>query len=406
MANTSVPALRLAVLPILVVGIVFLETQPPFSGFRLVSFVLLFILFAEVTSMMHGRLRDLLLVVTSLVFGLTVIAAASGIILSSPLLTVTPGFEANVPVMGWGPTHAGHFRAKKSDPRTGQIIYDVSYTIGPDLLRETQSCRNCTPTIAFFGDSFTFGEGLNDPDTLPQLFANGVDPKIRVLNLGFSGYGPQQFLREMETGRFDKVIGPKPRLFVFLTAPWHAERTSCKAFWVKNGPRYILENGNAVYKGLCSQGPPLRLREWMDTVHTPAPIRAVLEPFLEKPDHADIDLYIRILVAATRLAKEKYGVPMLIPFMSASAAYLFGTGFTNAEIMQRLKDGGAFVVDVSLEHEKAAGATLKILGDGHPTPLANRLRATILKDYVAQHLATVLAANSGQENSAPAASHK
>ena len=403
-----VPALRLAALPILLAGIAFLETQRPFNLFRLATFFLLVLLLVDVTAIVRGKLRDFMLMLTSLAFGLVLIEAASDLRAPPPVLKTTQGFGAREPVLGWGPSHPGRFHAEKIDPKTSRIIYNVVYTIDSDLLRKTQSCARCG-TIAFFGDSFTFGEGLNDADTLPQAFANAIDRKMRVLNIAFSGYGPQQFLRELQTGRYDKVIGPQPKLFVFLTAPWHAQRTSCKASWVLYGPRYAYENGKVVYKGQCLAGAALWAREWME--HTNF-YRAYIEPRLDQLNRADMDLYIRILVAATQLAKEKYGVPTLIPYLRVSESYLRPTGFTNDEIIKRLRDGGATVVDVTLAHQEAAwiskamaggpnithgpehdsiDAKIRIPGDGHPTAYANQLRAAIIKNYIAQHLAAVLA---------------
>ena len=380
---------RRGAIPLLLAGIAFMETARPFPSFRLVTFILLLFLLIDAASFLGGRGRDVLIVAISLLFGLTLIEAAVNIFDPQPVLTTQHGLFARVPVMGWGPQHAGPFYAKKIDGKTGKTIYDVVYTIDSSLLRETQSCADCT-TIAFFGGSFTFGEGLNDPDTLPQAFANAIDRKMRVLNLGFSGYGPQQFLRELQTGRFDKIIGPQPKLFVFLTAPWHAPRAVCKTSFTLYAPRYALENGKLVYKGRCYEGLALQLREWMD--HT-ASYRVFIEPYLDRIDHADMDLYIRMLVAATLLAKEKYGVPTVILYLRKSRGYLSPSGFTHDEIIKRFQDGGAFVVDASLAQQAAAGATLEIPGEPHPTALANRLRAAILKDYIAQHLATVFAAD-------------
>ncbi len=430
MVLRSVLAFRLAALPILLAGIAFLESQRPFNIFRLVTFILFFLLLADLTSLVRGKLRELLLIMTSLVFGLTVIEAAAEFLVPVSDLKTTKGLTVRQAVIGWGPQHAGRFHAEKIDPKTGRIIYDAVYTIDANLLRKTQSCEDCA-TIAFFGGSFTFGEGVNDADTLPQQLADSFGRRVRVLNLGFSGYGPQQFLRELETGRFDKVIradrdhvgsvrdphdldksalhqrsracplseksvnfsgtcsSSQPKLFIFLTAPFHVERTACKASWVLHGPRYALENGKIVYKGPCDQGPSLWLREWMQHM---APYRWLVEPNLEKLNHDDVDLYIRILLAAVHLAKEKYGVPTLVPYIRSSKDYLRGTGFTDDEIIKRLQDGGAMVVDATLAREEAAGAKIQIPGDGHPTPYANRLRAMILKNYIAQHLAELPAA--------------
>ncbi|MGH6801473.1 MAG: SGNH/GDSL hydrolase family protein, partial [Methylocella sp.] len=301
--------------------------------------------------------------------------------------TITPGHTVRRPVIGWGPEHPGRFHAEKRDPKTGAVIYVADYTIDANLLRQTASSE-MGPAIVFFGDSFTFGDGVNDAETLPQAFADLLDGKERVLNLGFSGYGPQQFLRELETGLFDPLIGSRPRLFIFMTAAWYAERTSCKASWTPHAPRYALENGQIVFKGACNEGPSLRLREWLEATSS---YGLMVEPFRHKLSHGDVDLYIRIVLAAVNLAKEKYGVATLIPYIAAPG-YLGGTGFSDDEIVQRLRDGGAMVVDASLAKEEAGGALIGIKGDGHPTPLANRLRASIIEAYIESRMPGILVA--------------
>jgi len=337
---------------------------------------------------LRGAARDSLLVLASLVFGLCAIEAAAYVLKPGQVITSSDGATVRRPVIGWGPERAGRFHSEKSDPKTGALIYSADYTIDSNLLRRTVSAES-EPTIAFFGDSITFGVGINDADTLPQQFADLLDPKERVINLAFTGYGPQHFLREMQTGLFDSVIGPKPRLFVFLTVPWHAERTSCKASWVVDAPRYAIEDGNVSFKGACYEGAALKLQQFL---WNSAAYHLIFDPDRQKASHDDIELYIRIVLAAVDLAKAKYGVPTLIPFLNSTDGYLLGTGFTNESIMQRLRQGGADVVDVSLIKEEAGGAQIAIPGDGHPTPLANRLRAEMLRAYIAQHMAYVLLA--------------
>jgi hypothetical protein len=70
--------------------------------------------------------------------------------------------------------------------------------------------------------------------------------------------------------------------------------------------------------------------------------------------------------------------------------YLDGTGFDNDSIMKRLRDGGAIVMDISLATNEEADDALTIHGDHHPTALANRLRASLLRDYVERHMSGVL----------------
>jgi hypothetical protein len=380
---------RYAVILIALGLIALMEAGRPFPSFRLATFILAFLASAGLASLLRGKLRNGLVVLASLAFGLSIIEATAAMIEAGTSPVVTNAWSVGQPIIGWGAPHAGRFHAEKTDPKTGVPIYRVDYTFDSNLLRETHSVET-GPTIVFFGDSFTFGMGLNDADTLPQVFADLLGRKQRVLNLGFPGYGPQQFLAEMQAGRFDGVIGAQPRLFIFLTAAaLHVERTVCKPFWMRHGPRYVLENGQVALKGACYEGPSLWLREWLENT---ASYRLFIAPYGNKISHDDVDLFIRILVAAVNASKEKYGIATLIPYIPAGASYLNGTGFSDDEIVQRLRDGGAMVVDVSLAKEEAAGAKLRIEGDGHPSPLANRLRASMLKDYIENRMPGILVA--------------
>ncbi len=378
--------MRLAAIPLLCAIVATVEIRRSPDLFRLLTFFLTFLIVADVASLLRGAARDLMLAFASLALGLTCVEAAANILEAKQVIISTDGWSVRRPIIGWGPQHAGRFHSEKTDPRTGAVIYSADYTIDANLTRQTRSAGTRS-TIAFFGDSLTFGLGLNDVDTLPQLFADSVGSKERVINLAFTGYGPQHFLRELETGLFDSAIGADPKLFIFLTMPWHAERTSCVASWVLNAPRYELENGKIAYKGSCYEGAALQLREFLWNT---AAYRVIFDPFRRKTTHDQIETYIRILLAAVDLAREKYGVPTLIPFVQSSNEYLRGTGFTNETIVDRLRQGGARVVDVSLLREEANGAIISIPGDGHPTALANRLRAAMLKDYIEQNLAGVL----------------
>jgi hypothetical protein len=378
---------RLAAIPVLLALIGWMEARHPVPAFRLFTFFFVFLVFADLASLLLGKGRNGLVVLGSLAFGLSIIETTATILENKVSLVATNGLFVPQPIIGWGPEHAGRFHAEKTDPKSGVPIYKANYTIDSNLLRETHSA-DTGPTIVFFGDSFTFGEGLSDAATLPQVFADLLGRKQRVLNLGFSGYGPQQFLAELQTGRFDEVIGAQPRLFIFMTSAGHAERTACKPIWVRFGPRYALENGQVAWKGACYEGLSLRMREWLENM---ASYRLFVEPYVQKVTHEDLELYIRILLTAVNLAKEKYGVVTLIPYIP-DVGYLKGTGFGDDEIVQRLRDGGAMVVDVSLVEDESTGAKLTIEGDGHPMPLANRLRASIIKDYIENHMPGILVA--------------
>lgn len=394
MAQRNSFALRLTAIPLLVAIIVILETRQPFGMFRLATFGVLFLLLADIASLLRGNWRDFALVLASLAFGIFLIESAGNIWGPRDPIVLSPdGLYAPRPVIGWGPSRAGRYPNERIDPDTGAAIYRAAYTIDSNLLRQTQSCEK-GPAIVFFGCSFTFGLGLNDADTLPQLFADSIDRKSRILNLAFAGYGPHQFLSELQAGIFDSVIGPQPKLFVFVTAAWHAERSSCRSRYGLNGPRYTIENGQLMLKGVCYAGLGLRV---MQLLAGSAGYRWLIEPYWRRVNHDDIELYVQITLAAVKLAKTKYHVPVIILEPGDAPAeldhYLEGTGFTAAAISQRFRDEGAIVIDATLDKERAAGMILSIPGDGHPTALANRLRALILKSYLVQNMPEVVAAH-------------
>ena len=330
-----------------------------------------------VAAVVRGRLRDAFMVVASVGLGLTV-AEAYALAVSTPAIeTSTPGYSVLRSIVGWGPGQPGVYHARKLDGKSGSVIYDVGYTIDADRNRQVISAPTGL-TVAFFGDSMTFGQGVPDADTLPQAFADATGYRWRVLNLAFPGYGPQQFLRALETDIFRNLL-TEPRQFVFLTAPWHAERSSCLSDFVANGPRYVMVDGMPRYEGTCREHWPVRLRYlWTRT----AMYGVFFEPVFGGARPVDIDLFVGILVRAGQLARERYGVPTLILYWP-DEAYARGAGVTDSQIMRRLREGGLVVIDARLDPKDFPGQELQIPGDGHPTGVANRARALLVRDALA-----------------------
>jgi len=325
----------------------------------------------------HGRLRSTALMAASLLFCLAAAEFYALLQLTPAIDITTPGYSGTRPNLGWGPQHAGVFHQKKLDGRTGSVIYDAAYTIDENLNRQVISAA-AGPTIAFFGDSMTFGQGLADADTLPQAFSDATERRFRVLNLAFPGYGPQQFLRAMETDMYRNLLS-EPRLFVMLTAPWHAERTNCAEGFMLHAPRYVLARGALTYEGACEDYWPQQVRRlWTRT----AMDSVFFKPAFGGANAVDMDLYVAILIRAGQLAREKYGVPTLILYLPDDG-YIRRAGTTDQQIMQRLRDGGLLVVDAGLDAKDFPGQDLGIPGDGHPTGVANRAHAHMVRDVLA-----------------------
>lgn len=327
---------------------------------------------------LRGRIRDLSVVVATVMLGLAGIEAYSVVTAARPIDYRPKGYSVSRSILGWGAGHPGTFRQRKLAARTRRVIFDVEYTIDKNFNRQVVSAT-LGPTIAFFGDSFTFGTGLNDKDTLPQQVADLYDQKIRVLNFGFPGYGPQEFLRALETNMYDQLLRRQTRLAVFEAGSWLIERASCQAGWMLRAPRYKLIGNQPVFQGACYQHWPSFLTELFANT---ALYHSFVEGALHGPSHADVNLFIAILARAGELVREKYGAPTLILYIRSDDRYLKRSGYTDAKIMQSLREKGLDVVDATLNPRDFPGKHLSIPGDGHPSATADAARAKLVRTYI------------------------
>ena len=96
-------------------------------------------------------------------------------------------FRKDVPNLGYGPPNDGSFSSIKL--KNNDTVYSVIYSI-KDKIRITPSSNNkVNNQILFLGCSQTFGEGLNDNETLPHYFGLETNNFYQIKNYGFHGYG-------------------------------------------------------------------------------------------------------------------------------------------------------------------------------------------------------------------------
>ena len=81
--------------------------------------------------------------------------------------THTPELSVKDEILGWAP--AKGMRTRVTRFHHGRPVYDVTQTIDSNGLRISAPAGKAPPdgTVIFFGCSFTFGEGLQDDETLP-----------------------------------------------------------------------------------------------------------------------------------------------------------------------------------------------------------------------------------------------
>ena len=134
---------------------------------------------------------------------------------------------------------------RKLDQR---VIFDASYTTGPDGFRVVPKVENAQRCVLFFGDSFTFGEGVNDDETTAAQIVAKSKGQVEVKNLAIGGWGPHQFLSGLQSGRFQKAITCKPTDAVYLFIPAHTARAAGRGKWDRFGPHFVVDDKGRVVR--------------------------------------------------------------------------------------------------------------------------------------------------------------
>jgi GDSL-like Lipase/Acylhydrolase family len=94
--------------------------------------------------------------------------------------------------------------------------------------------------VAVLGDSFVFGSGVNEDETLTRRLAALLGPSFEVINLGVPGYGTDQAL--LTLGRFGPRLSPDIVLAGFF---WNdvMENASSEMYSMQK-PRFVLAGGS------------------------------------------------------------------------------------------------------------------------------------------------------------------
>jgi hypothetical protein len=144
----------------------------------------------------------------------------------------------------------------------GQLIYRAHYSYDAFNRRVvTEPVRAATPRkfFMFLGCSFTLGEGLDEPQTLPSQFAK-LAPEYKVYNYGFQGYSPADLYLRMLDADLRKEVPEKQGVAVYIYIDDHLNRvlgTMSHAAWGGDRP-YVAEGpgGELRYRGDFQHGRP------------------------------------------------------------------------------------------------------------------------------------------------------
>jgi hypothetical protein len=192
------------------------------------------------------------------------------------------GFFVPDETLGYKPL-AGQTLSHRTSIRN-EPLYQVSYTINTDGLRvATPSGVDPSPTkpcLAFFGDSFMFGEGMPDEDTMPYQVWKKLKGTYRIVNFGFLGYGPHQMLASVQEDRLTSRGHCRPSQVWYQAIPTHVSRAAGLETWDPHGPRYVLDAQNRVRRdGHFDDAVRTSPLDWLRPMHRqfPTRIKATLE---------------------------------------------------------------------------------------------------------------------------------
>ena len=221
----------------------------------------------------------------------------------------TEEFFVQDDILGFKPKP--NVRMRSTMTAKGKVLYDAVYSIDARSRRVTRSIPGAAQTqfAIFFGGSYTFGQGVNDSETMPYHFARLL-PRYRPYNYGFCGYGPQQMLAKLQTGKLPCEIDEPSGILIYILMEHHIRRAIGSMYvhntWGWNMPYYVLgPDGQLVRKGTFTTGRPavaflyrlLGASQILRRFHVSLPLRTT--------DH-HILLTCRILQEARKLFREQF----------------------------------------------------------------------------------------------------
>lgn len=136
--------------------------------------------------------------------------------------------------LGYRPVQARAIDVDLVRTRDGAVLRTVRYTFDAKGHRVTpQPAGDRDRAVVFLGCSHTFGQGLDDADTVPAQYA-AARPRDLVQNLAVPGYGPHHALVLLgEDGALDLPPLPHPPVAVYLWIDHHLARL-CGSLRVRN----------------------------------------------------------------------------------------------------------------------------------------------------------------------------
>lgn len=266
----------------------------------------------------------------------------------------------------------------------GQPVYHTTYHIDSEGGRATPKAAEGADLYLFLGDSFMFGQGIPDNETLPWVFAEKGDGKVRSLNLSAPGSAPNHLVRAFEAGLLDRYVGQPVKAVIVWIIPAQLARTTGDGSWLGSSPRYEFADGKLVHTGSFTEyrfsHPIAGLKYYLGE----------LFPFIEaigekQRQQEQLRLFVAMMARLQQYAREKFDAPLVVVYSwpDEKSRGPHGDSAVNqselVDVIVQLRKLGVELVRVDDLTSGEPIDKLLIPHDGHPTRYTNELIADELK---------------------------
>jgi hypothetical protein len=262
--------------------------------------------------------------------------------------------------------------------KEGEIVYHVRYHFDEYSRRYVpgtgQLDQTGSPHVVFMGGSCTFGENINDTETLPSQFA-ALNPEYTVYNYAFIGYGPQQMLALLESDVLRSHLPSNHGVLVYGAIPDHVRRAAgsyTTLSWGSDFPRYANAHGALKRMGSFANS-RRRLTTFYDHIRG-SPSLDYLMKYLDsrwsfRP--AQWKSFLDILEESRRIYREQFQGDLLVFFWPVSPRSF-------DSLADSVRNRGITVLDLELDSMQLDDESLFVPYDVHPSGRYNAFMADAL----------------------------
>jgi hypothetical protein len=265
-----------------------------------------------------------------------------------------------------------------------QLVYRQTYHFDAATARVTPAAPATSDTYLFIGDSFVFGQGVADDETVASQFTRLNVPPARTVNLGVPGYGPNHLVRAFEAGLYDRYKDQKVKAVVTWIIPAHLQRVTGDGSWLGSSPRYVLDDGTLRFTGTFNE------HRWRDPLaglhYLLGEHFAFIEAIGQKQrQEQQIELFLAMMAKLQAEARAKFNAPLIIIYSWPDESTQNRYGDSKVEqpllvaTLAKLRQLGAPMLSVADATQGETAARLMIPHDGHPSAYSIGRIATALK---------------------------